>query len=52
MARFPEALYVLARRYRTFIGEESEGGAFHAAAPEPVFRCLMEHFEVEVTWYS
>ncbi|EGD75107.1 hypothetical protein PTSG_06762 [Salpingoeca rosetta] len=43
---FARCLYVLARRYKTFIGDEAEGGAFHAAAPETTFDTLREDFEV------
>lgn len=43
---FAKCLYVLARRYKTFIGDEAEGGAFHAAAPETTFDTLREDFGV------
>jgi hypothetical protein len=43
---FVRDAYVVARRYATFIGKESEGGAFHSAAPERVFKLLHDDFEV------
>ena len=43
--QFHRALYVLARRYATFFGE-NEGAAFHAAAPESNFDVMRNEFSV------